>query len=319
MMNKITENEIELFAIELLARLGYNYIYAPELERNHEEVLLKDRLLHAMEKINPSLPQSAIEDAIKQIERIKSSELLSDNEAFHKLLVEGVKVDLQRDGITRGEIVHLVDFDDVSNNDFVAANQFTIIENGHNKRPDIILFVNGLPLVVIELKNAVDENATIQSAHNQIGTYKSLIPSLFTYNAFCVINDGIEAKAGTISAGLSRYMAWKTSDGESEASRLIPQIETLINGMLSPLVLLDLVRSFIVFEKSKKEDRNGIVTIETVKKLAAYHQYYAVNKAVQRTITASSESGDKKGGVVWHRDCEITSFPFSSNNLSKTL
>lgn len=299
-MTKITENEIELFAIELFEKLGYNYIYAPELERNHEEVLLKDRLINAVEKINPSLPQSAIEDAIKQCERIKSSELLSDNETFHKLLVEGVKVDVQRDGITRGEIVHLVDFDDMSNNDFVVANQFTIIENGHNKRPDIILFVNGLPLVVIELKNAVDENATIKSAHNQIGTYKSLIPSLFTYNAFCVISDGIEAKAGTISSGLSRYMAWKTSDGESEASRLIPQIETLIKGMLNPLVLLDLVRSFIVFEKSKKEDKNGIVTIETVKKLAAYHQYYAVNKAVHRTLAASSEGGDKKGGVVWH-------------------
>lgn len=299
-MNKITENEIELFAIELFEKLGYNYIYAPELMRNHEEVLLKDRLLNAALKINPSLPQSAIEDAIKQTQRIKSSELLSDNETFHKLLVEGVKVDIQRDGITRGEIVHLVDFDDVSNNDFVVANQFTIIENGRNIRPDIILFINGLPLVIIELKNAVDENATIKSAHNQIGTYKSFIPSLFTYNAFCVISDGIEAKAGTISAGLSRYMAWKTSDGESEASRLIPQIETLIKGMLNPLVLLDLVRSFIVFEKSKKEDKNGIVTIESVKKLAAYHQYYAVNKAVQRTISASSEGGDKKGGVVWH-------------------
>ncbi|MDD3476294.1 MAG: type I restriction endonuclease subunit R [Sulfurimonas sp.] len=299
-MTKITENEIELFALTLFEKLGYNYIYAPELERNHEDVLLKDRLINAVEKINPSLPQSALHDAIKQCERIKSSELLSDNETFHKLLVEGVKVDVQRDGITRGEIVHLVDFDDVSNNDFVVANQFTIIENGHNKRPDIILFVNGLPLVVIELKNAVDENATIKSAHNQIGTYKSLIPSLFTYNAFCVISDGIEAKAGTISSGLSRYMAWKTSDGESEASRLISQIETLIKGMLNPLVLLDLVRSFIVFEKSKKEDKNGIVTIETVKKLAAYHQYYAVNKAVQRTLIASSEGGDKKGGVVWH-------------------
>ena len=299
-MTKITENEIELFALTLLEKLGYVYMYAPDMERNHEEVLLKDRLLNALERINPSLHVNILEDAIKQIQRIKSSELLSDNETFHKLLVEGVKVDVQRDGITRGEIVYIVDFDDVSNNDFVVANQFTIIENGHNKRPDIILFVNGLPLVVCELKNAVDENATIKSAHNQIGTYKSLIPSLFTYNAFCVISDGCEAKAGTISAGLSRYMAWKTSDGESEASRLIPQIETLINGMLNPLVLLDLVRCFIVFEKSKKEDKNGIVTIESVKKLAAYHQYYAVNKAVQRTLSASSEGGDKKGGVVWH-------------------
>jgi len=299
-MTKITENEIELFAIELLAKLGYDYIYAPELTRNHEEVLLKDKLLIALEKINPSLPYSAIEDAIKQVERIKSSELLSDNETFHKLLVEGVKVDVRRDDITRGEIVRLVDFDDVNNNDFIVANQFTITENGHNKRPDIILFVNGLPLVVMELKNAVGENATVASAYNQIGTYKSLIPSLFTYNAFCVVSDGIDAKAGTLSAGFSRYMAWKTNDGVHEASSIVPQIETLVNGMLNPRVLLDLVRSFIVFEKSKKEDANGIVTIETVKKLAAYHQYYAVNKAVERTLHASSDKGDKKGGVVWH-------------------
>ncbi len=306
-MTKITENHIELFAIELFEKLGYSYVYAPEMERNFDEVLLKDRLINAVEKINPSLPQSAIEDAIKQIERIKSSELLSDNETFHKLLVEGVKVDIQRDGITRGEIVHLVDFDDVNNNDFVVANQFTIIENGHQKRPDIILFVNGLPLVVMELKNAVDENATISSAYNQIGTYKALIPTLFTYNAFCVISDGLDARVGTISADLSRFMSWKIPSGTDTlvsanggVKTPLPEIETLINGMLNPLVLLDLVRSFIVFEKSKKEDKNGIVTIETVKKLAAYHQYYAVNKAVQRTISASSEDGDKKGGVVWH-------------------
>lgn len=299
-MVKMTENEIELFALELFKKLGYSYICATELDRNYEEVLLKDRLLNALEKINPSLPYSAIEDSIKQIERIKSSELLSDNEAFHKLLVEGVKVDIQKDGVTRGEIVRLVDFDDISNNDFVVVNQFIIIENGNHKRPDIILFINGLPLVVIELKNAVDENATIKSAHNQIGTYKSLIPSLFTYNAFCVISDGIEAKAGTISADFSRYMAWKSRDGKTEADKLAPQLDTLINGMLNPLVLLDLVRSFIVFEKSKKEDKNGIITIETIKKLSAYHQYYAVNKAVQRTISASSEGGDKKGGVIWH-------------------
>lgn len=296
----MTENEIELMAIELFKKLGYSYICATELDRNYEEVLLKDRLLNALEKINPSLPYSAIEDSIKQIERIKSSELLSDNEAFHKLLVEGVKVDIQKDGVTRGEIVRLVDFDDISNNDFIVVNQFIIIENGNHKRPDIILFINGLPLVVIELKNAVDENATIKSAHNQIGTYKSLIPSLFTYNAFCVISDGIKAKAGTISADFSRYMAWKSRDGKTEADKLAPQLDTLINGMLNPLVLLDLVRSFIVFEKSKKEDKNGIITIETIKKLSAYHQYYAVNKAVQRTISASSEGGDKKGGVIWH-------------------
>ncbi|MDD2450132.1 MAG: type I restriction endonuclease subunit R [Sulfurimonas sp.] len=161
--------------------------------------------------------------------------------------------------------------------------------------------MNGLPLVVIELKNPVDENATIGSAYKQIQTYKSVIPSLFTYNAFCIISDGLEAKAGTISAGITRFMSWKSSDGKSEASKLISQVETMITGMLNPVTLLDLIRNFIVYEKSTKEDsKTGITTIETVKKLAAYHQYYAVNKAVERTTKASAEDGDKKGGVVWH-------------------
>jgi len=155
--------------------------------------------------------------------------------------------------------------------------------------------------VVIELKNPVDENATIGSAYKQIQTYKSVIPSLFTYNAFCIISDGLEAKAGTISAGITRFMSWKSSDGKSEASKLISQVETMITGMLNPVTLLDLIRNFIVYEKSTKEDsKTGITTIETVKKLAAYHQYYAVNKAVERTTKASAEDGDKKGGVVWH-------------------
>lgn len=307
-MTKVTENEIELFAIELLERFGYEYIYAPTiapdseapLRESFEDVILKEKLQNALIAINPTLEYDLIEYAVKQCQRLRSTELLTDNETFHKMVTEGITVDVQRDGVTRGEIVKLIDFDDVSRNNFIVSNQFTIIENGVNKRPDLILFVNGLPLVVIELKNAVDENATIKTAHNQIGTYKSLIPSLFTYNAFCVISDGIEAKAGTLSAGFSRYMTWKSGDGISEASKLVPQLETLIKGMLNPLTLLDLLRSFIVFEKSKKEDKNGIVTIETVKKLAAYHQYYAVNKAVERTIKASSEGGDKKGGVVWH-------------------
>ncbi len=307
-MNKITENEIELFAIELLEKQGFEYIYAPDIapdsenpmRESFEDVILKDKLTNALTNINPSLEYDQIEYAVKQCQRLKSTELLADNEVFHKMLTEGITVEVQKDGVTRGEIVKLIDFDDVSNNDFVVSNQFTIIENGINKRPDLILFVNGLPLVVIELKNPVDENATVASAYKQIQTYKEVIPSLFTYNAFCIISDGLEAKAGTISAGLSRFMAWKSSDGKSEASNLISQVETMITGMLNPITLLDLVRNFIVYEKSKKEDKNGIITIETVKKLAAYHQYYAVNKAVNRTMKASSEDGDKKGGVVWH-------------------
>ena len=298
-MTKITENEIELFAIELLEKQGFEYIYAPEYERNFEDVILQEKLISSLTCINQNLHVKTIEEAIKQIERLKTTELLADNEAFHKMLTEGITVEVQKDGITRGEIVKLIDFDDVSNNDFVVSNQFTIVENGINKRPDLILFINGLPLVVIELKNPVDENATIGSAYKQIQTYKSVIPSLFTYNAFCIISDGLEAKAGTISAGLTRFMAWKSKDGKSEASKLISQVETMITGMLNKSTLLDLTRNFIVYEKSTKEDvKTGITTIETVKKLAAYHQYYAVNKAVDRTIKASEPDGDKKSGVV---------------------
>jgi len=309
MNNKITENEIELFSIELLEKQGFEYIYAPNIapdsqtpmRESFEDVILKEKLQNSLTAINPTLEYDQIEYAVKQIERLKTTELLTDNEAFHKMLTEGITVEVQKDGVTRGEIVKLIDFDDISNNDFVVSNQFTIIENGINKRPDLILFINGLPLVVIELKNPVDENATIGSAYKQIQTYKSVIPSLFTYNTFCIISDGLEAKAGTISAGLTRFMSWKSSDGKSEASKLISQVETMITGMLNPVTLLDLIRNFIVYEKSTREDsKTGITIIETVKKLAAYHQYYAVNKAVARTIKASAVDGDKKGGVVWH-------------------
>ena len=308
-MNKITENEIELFAIKLLEQQGFEYIYAPNIapdsdhsmRESFEDVILKEKLQNSLIAINPSLHVNIIDDAIKQIERLKTTELLTDNEAFHKMLIEGITVEVQRDNLTRGEIVKLIDFEDITCNDFVVSNQFTIVENGINKRPDLILFINGLPLVVIELKNPVDENATIKSAYNQIQTYKSVIPSLFTYNAFCIISDGLEAKAGTISAGLTRFMSWKSSDGKSDASKLVSRMETLVNGMLNPVTLLDLIRNFIVYEKSTKVDsKTQLTTIETVKKLAAYHQYYAVNKAIERTTQASSIDGNKKGGVVWH-------------------
>jgi type I restriction enzyme R subunit len=217
------------------------------------------------------------------------------------MLTEGVRVSVQVGGESRGEIVRVVDFDDVSQNDFIAMNQLTIIENGASKRPDIVLFVNGLPLVVVELKNAADENATVESAYRQIDTYKSAISSLFVYNAFVVLSDGLDARVGSFTADFSRYMAWKSKDGKTEEAKSVPQIETLICGLTAPAVLLDFVRSFIVYEKNKKEDKeSGQIWIETVKKIAAYHQYYAVNKAVERTIKAASEGGDKKGGVVWH-------------------
>ncbi len=335
-MTRITEHSIEDFAIKLLEQLGYEYIYAPSIahdgenpERSsYEEILLSHRMAEAVRRINPTVPPAAQEEAIKEIQRIHSPELLTNNESFHRLLTEGIKVSYQKDGQQRGDLVWLIDFNTPENNDFIVANQFTVVEDGVNKRPDIILFVNGIPLVVIELKNAADENATIKSAFRQIETYKAVIPSLFNYNAFTIISDGLEARAGTLSSDMSRFMAWKSADGKEEASHLVSQMETLINGMLNKETLLDLIRHFIVFEKSKKEDsKTGVTTISTVKKLAAYHQYYAVNRAVESAMRAtgytveketptsmvmespesygvagvkSQPKGDRKGGVVWH-------------------
>ena len=295
-MNTLTEFDIEQFAISLLENLGYEYIYAPNIapdsktpeRESFEQVLLLGRLQNAVKRINPSIPAGAQADAIKEIQRISSPELLANNETFHRLLTEGIPVTKRIDGIERGDLVWLIDFKNPYNNDFVVSNQFTVVENNHDKRPDIVLFVNGIPLVVMELKNPADENATIRSAFNQVETYKSVIPSLFTYNGVVVISDGLEAKAGSISAGFSRYMAWKTSDGKTEASHLVSELETLILGMLNKETLLDLIRHFIVFEKQKREDpETKITTITTVKKLAAYHQYYAVNRAVESTLRAS--------------------------------
>ncbi|MCZ6803381.1 MAG: type I restriction endonuclease subunit R [Proteobacteria bacterium] len=330
-MTKISENEIEIFSIELLEKLGYEYAYAPDIapdgeqpERaSYDEVLLLDRLQRAIRRLNPTLSADVQEEAIKEVQRINSPELIANNETFHRLLTEGVNVSCQKDGDDRGDLVWLIDFDQPDNNDFVVANQFTVIENGQNKRPDVVLFVNGIPLVVIELKNAADENATITSAFEQLKTYQKMIPGLFTYNGFTLISDGLEARAGSLSAELSRFMSWKSADGKTEDSHLVSQLETLINGMLNKTTMLDLIRHFSVFEKSKKEDpETGVIHISTIKKLASCHQYYAVNRAVESTLRAvgdinkniisespesyglpgvkSQPKGDCKGGVVWH-------------------
>jgi type I restriction enzyme R subunit len=196
--NKITESAIEELAIDLLEKQSYQYIYAPDIapdsetpERNSfEDVLLVERLKKAVGRINPTIPADAREDAIKQILRLNSPEPIANNEAFHRMLTEGIKVSYHKDGADRGDLVWLIDFKNPDNNEFIVSNQFTVIENNMNKRPDIILFVNGLPLVVIELKNPADENATVKSAFKQLQTYKQAIPGLFTYNGFMVISDG---------------------------------------------------------------------------------------------------------------------------------
>ena len=308
-MKPINEDKIEFFAIEVLQSMGWEYVHglaiapgAEQAEReSFEQIILMERLRKAVGILNPSIPHDVQEQAVQKVVRIYSPEMLHNNETFHQLLVEKVKIPYQQDGFERSYEVALIDFENTFNNEFLCVNQYTIVEKNQNKRPDILLFVNGLPLVIIELKNAADENATIRKAFDQLQTYKATIPSLFTYNELCIISDGHECKAGSVSAGYSRFMTWKTADGRREASRFAPQLEILLKGMLNPSTLLDLVRNFIVFEKNKKEDaKTGITQIETVKKLAAYHQYYAVNRAVQSSIIASSAKGDKKAGVVWH-------------------
>ena len=330
-MPKISESAVEDLAIECLLAQGFAYLPGPEiapdgktpLRASFEDVLLLEKVRAAIDRLNPGIPPAARADALRQIQRFHSPELITNNETFHRLLTEGINVTYQRDGHPRGDYVWLVDFDHPENNEFTVVNQFTVVENGINKRPDILLFVNGLPLVVIELKNPADESATVRAAYNQIQTYKTLIPTLFHYNGLLVISDGLEAKMGALSAGFSRFMAWKSADGLDEASHLVSQLEVLIKGLLNRETLLDLIRHFTVFEKTKQEDlQTGVTTIETVKKIAGYHQYYAVNRAVKSVIRASGyrkklavrespakyglptvedqPEGDQKGGVMWH-------------------
>ncbi|UOD35715.1 type I restriction endonuclease subunit R [Deferribacteraceae bacterium V6Fe1] len=331
-MTKITENTIEQFTIKLLKNQGYDYLFGPDiapdgespLRSSFEEVILFDRLRKAIKNINPNLPETAIENAIKQLTNIHTPDLIANNEIFHRMLTEGIKVSYQKDGVERGDIVRLIDFKNPQNNDFLVVNQFTVIQNHINKRPDIVIFINGIPLIVMELKNPSDENATIKLAYNQLQTYKQTIPLLFTYNEILIISDGLEAKMGSLAAGYDRFMYWKSADGKKEASHLISQLETLIKGLLNKETIIDYIRFFILFDKTKKEDEKGQITIKTTKKIAAYHQYYAVNKAVESTLRAVGDNnekenilreepaayglkdvkeqpvGDKKAGVVWH-------------------
>jgi type I restriction enzyme R subunit len=287
-MKPITEHIIESTAVEIFQSLGWQYLSGPviapaaeQTERDsYEQIILTERLRKAIQTLNPHIPADAQEQALQKILRIYSPDVLHNNEAFHSFLVEKVKIPYQQNGFERSYEVAFIDFENTFNNEYLVVNQCTIVENNQNKRTDLLLFINGIPLVLIELKNAASEQATMRKAFEQVQNYIATIPSLFTYNAFCVISDGHECKAGTISSGFSRFMTWKTSDGKKEASRFTPQLETLLKGMLNPSTLLDLVRNFIVFEKTKKEDPDtGITQIETVKKLAAYHQYYAVKQS----------------------------------------
>lgn len=331
-MAKLYESAVEEMAIEELQSLGYTYITGIDLapdaqnpERNsYGEVLLMGQLQAALSKLNPTIPADAVQGAARKLSRIATSNLLADNEEFHRMLVDGIPVEYRKGGYIKGDYVHVVDFENPLNNEFLVVNQYTIVQNNNNKRPDVLLFVNGIPLVIFELKNPADENATIHKAFDQIQSYKLAIPGLFTYNEICIISDGLEAKAGSLTASYSRFNAWKTKDGIREASKFDDELSTLIHGLCNPVTLIDYIQNFVTYEKTQTEDKvTHIVKVETVKKIAAYHQYYAVNKAVEQTIRASGVStsvlmvredpasyglpapsdqpkGDHKAGVVWH-------------------
>ncbi len=299
---KFIESDIEEATLEWLEELGYAIAFGPNLapdgespeRKTYKDVVLVDRLRSAVARLNPSIPHDAQEEAIKRVVNIAYSNpsLLVTNHAFHRMMVEGVDVEYRRaDGTVAGDKVYLLDVNNVDENDWLAVNQFTVIENNQNRRPDVVLFVNGIPLSVIELKNPADEKATIVNAFNQIQTYKAEIPSLFTYNALCVIGDGIDTHVGSLTADLERFMKWRTMDGDAVASAAIPEMEVLLKGAFAKERLLDIVRNFIVFTPMGKD---------VVKVVAAYHQYHATNKAVARTLEATSKDGDRRCGVVWH-------------------
>ncbi|MFA6531246.1 MAG: type I restriction endonuclease subunit R [Patescibacteria group bacterium] len=298
---KYTESDLEQAAIEWFQGLGYGYAFGPDIEpgsekperENFSDVVLVGRLRAAIAKINPAIPFEAQEEAAKKILNVthESSRITSNNKLFHQYLVNGVDVEYRRaDGSIAGDKVWLVDRKNLENNDWLVLNQFTVIENA-NRRPDLMIFINGLPVAIFELKNLADEKVGVKDAFNQIQTYKNDIPSLFVYSELEVISDGHDARVGTITSDLDRFMRWRTIDGDEKASDLIPQLEVLIRGAFDKSRLLDLITHFVVFEESKDN---------IVKKVAAYHQYHATNKAIERTIKATALDGDRRGGVVWH-------------------
>ncbi len=298
-MTNFSESIIEEAAIEWFEELGYSYLPGPEIapdsespERTgYDSAVLEDRLYDALVAINPDVPSASIEEAVRTITRADAPTPILNNRAFHKMVTDGIDVQFRRDGEAVTEKVWLFDFQTLENNDWLVVNQFTMVENHVNRRPDMVVFVNGLPLGVIELKNAADQSADLKSAYNQLQTYKAQIPSLFTHNEVLLISDGADARVGSLSADFVRFMPWRTVDGNSMPPAGTPMLETMIKGVFDPRVFLDLIRHFSVFE-----DDGGTI----IKKLAAYHQVHAVNKAVAETVRASSESGDGRVGVVWH-------------------
>src|SRR5664280_815317 len=295
----MTEGIVEEAALDYFRSLGYHTLSGPILapegtkpERSsYEQVILTGRLQDAIERINPEASPAVVNGAILHLQRAESQNLLAENERMHRLITQGVPVEHRiADGSVRTTLVWLIDWHHPEDNDWLAVNQFTVIEGYKNRRPDIVVFVNGLPLALLELKNPGSENATLKGAWNQIQTYRTDIPTIFTPNAVTVISDGTTASMGSFTAGWEHYAPWKTIDGREVVTNK-PALEVLIKGVFDQTRFLDLVRSFIVYT----DEPQGLV-----KRVAKYHQYWAVNAAVEATYEASGPSGDRRAGVVWH-------------------
>jgi type I restriction enzyme, R subunit len=297
MTSFLRESDIENKALEWLKDEGYSITVGSAIDpessgeerKEFSDVVLVERLKQTINRLNPSIPQEAKDDAIKKVLRQTSQDILENNKQFHKFITDGIDVEYRStDGRIKGDKVYLFDFKNPENNDFLAVSEFTVIENKHNRRLDIVIFVNGLPLVIIELKDPTDANTNIYKAYEQLQTYKAEIPSIFRYNSFLVISDGVESKAGTISSNKEWFITWKTINGEKKA--YLTELETEIKGMLNKKAILDIIKNYIVFEVNQDK---------TIKKLAAYHQYDAVNKVIKSTREAVTGK-DKRAGVIWH-------------------
>ena len=312
----INENTIEQSLIEQLVQQGYTYYYGADIapysdnpqRESFSSVVLENHFKESLKKLNPTIPESARAEAFQKIINLGTEDIMENNERFHTYLTNGVTVEYQKGENTIGINVRVLDTENIENNSFWVVNQLVVKENNNEKRFDVVVFINGLPLVFIELKNASDEKATLQKAHQQIQNYKKAVPSIFYYNALCVISDGIDAKVSSVSAPFSRYLAWKAPKEDQNESELAKQSNTLQTDlqilteyMLNKDTLVKLIRYCTVFEQEEVKNDEGIISQIKIKKVAAYHQYYAVQKAVTQTLRAThSTDGDRKIGVVWH-------------------
>ncbi|MEZ4256872.1 MAG: type I restriction endonuclease subunit R [Polyangiales bacterium] len=299
-MSAFTESVVEQATLAWFEALGYTISGGPSIapgepgqeRRTYADVVLDGRLRDALARLNPAVSREGLDEAFRKLTRISSPQPVDANHELHSYLVNGVSVEyLRADGTIGYDPVRVVDFDVLENNDWLVVNQFTVSEGGHNRRPDVVVFLNGLPIAVIELKNAASENATIWSAFQQLQTYKQELPSLFVVNELLVVSDGLEARIGTLSSNKERFLPWRTIEGEALAPKTMSQLEALIRGVFDKRRLLDLLRYFIVFEDDGDE---------VIKKMAGYHQFHAVASALEATISASRPQGDRRVGVVWH-------------------